>query len=451
VLDRLGPGDVVLVKGSLATRMEQVVRLLLDDPAAAAEVLVRQDAAWQQTVTVSPDRPTWLEIDLGAIAHNVRRLAELAAGADLMISLKADAYGHGAVQVAHTALLNGAAWLGVACISEGVALRRAGIAAPILVLGYTPAWQARDLLRHDLTAAVFDLDVARALSHAALALDRPARVHVKVDTGMGRLGIFPDAVVDFIRALRELPGLEVEGIFTHLAVADGASDWETAYTAGQLAAFDLVLEQLASAGIAIPLVHAENSAALLRMANGERQMPDGGWQMANGSSPIRNPKSEIRNRLVRCGIAVYGLDPSPQVRCPPDFRPALSWKTQVAQVKELPPSSRVGYGGTYVTQGAERIAVIPVGYADGFRRSPQNWGEVLVRGRRAPLVGRVCMDQAMIDVTGIPGVRQGDEVVLIGRQGEDCITAEEVATRLGTINYEVVSAILARVPREGLA
>jgi alanine racemase len=156
-------------------------------------------------------------------------------------------------------------------------------------------------------------------------------------------------------------------------------------------------------------------------------------------------------RLVRSGIAVYGLDPSPQVRCPADFRPALSWKTQVAQVKELPPGSRVGYGGTYITRGAERIAVIPVGYADGFRRAPQNWGEVLVRGRRAPLVGRVCMDQTMINVTDIPGVRQGDEVVLIGRQGEDRITAEEVAARLGTINYEVVSAILARVPREGLA
>jgi alanine racemase len=139
------------------------------------------------------------------------------------------------------------------------------------------------------------------------------------------------------------------------------------------------------------------------------------------------------------------------VRCPPDFRPALSWKTQVAQVKELPPGSRVGYGGTYVTQGIERIAVIPVGYADGFRRSPQNWGEVLVRGRRAPVVGRVCMDQTMINVTGIPRVRQGDEVVLIGRQGDDRITAEEVDAHLGTINYEVVSAILARVPREGVA
>jgi Alr-MurF fusion protein len=449
VLDRLGPGDVVLIKGSLATRMEQVVRLLMEDPTAATEVLVRQDAAWLGTVTVSPDRPTWLEIDLGAIAHNVRRLLEMAGGAGLMISLKADAYGHGAVQVAHTALLNGATWLGVACFSEGKALRQASITAPILVLGYTPAWQARDVLRHGLTAAVFDLDVARALSRAALALDKEARVHVKVDTGMGRLGVFPGAALDFVRSLRELPGLVVEGIFTHLSVADGASEWETAYTADQLAAFDRVLEDLAGAGIEFPLVHAENSAALIRNVKREDVNPKP--TMDDRLSTIDQRPSSIVHHLIRCGIAVYGLDPSPQVRCPPDFRPALSWKTQVAQVKELPPGSRVGYGGTYVTRGVERIAVIPVGYADGFRRSPQNWGEVLVRGRRAPVVGRVCMDQTMIDVTGVPGVRQGDEVVLIGPQGEDRITAEEVAARLGTINYEVVSAILARVPREGLA
>ncbi|MCX6033229.1 MAG: alanine racemase [Chloroflexi bacterium] len=448
VLNQLGPGDVALVKGSLATRMEQVVRPLLADPGLAAEQLVRQDAAWQQIITICPDRPTWLEIDLGAIAHNVRRLATLAGDAQLMISLKADAYGHGAVQVAQTALLNGATWLGVACLSEGLTLRRAGIAAPILILGYTPAWQARDVLRHDLTATVFDLDVAQALARAAVALDRPARVHVKVDTGMGRLGVFPEQAADFVRALGSLPGLAVEGIFTHLAVADGASEWETAYTGDQLAAFDRTLADLAAAGIEIPLVHAANSAALLQSQIANRKS-----QIRNPQSAIRNPQSAIRNpqSLVRVGIAVYGLDPSPQVRCPADFRPALAWKTQVAQVKELPAGSYVGYGATYRTAGVERIAVIPVGYADGFRRAPQHWGQVLVRGRRATIVGRVCMDQAMLDVTGIPGVQQGDEVVLIGRQGEDAITAEEVAARLGTINYEVVSAILARVPRETFA
>ena len=428
-LDRLGPGDVALVKGSLATRMEQVVRLLLADPTAAADLLVRQEAAWQQIVMIRPDRPTWLEIDLGAIAHNVRRLKELAGGAGLLISLKADAYGHGALQVAQTALHNGARWLGVACFSEAAALRQAGILAPILILGYTPPWQARDVVRLDVAATVFDREVAAALSRAALALDRPARVHVKVDTGMGRLGVFPDEALDFIRSLVGLPGLFVEGLFTHLAVADGASEWEVAYTRGQLASFGRLIAQTAAAGIEIPLTHAANSAALL------------------------NPTLSLNLNLtlVRPGIAVYGLDPSPAVRCPADFRPALAWKTQVAQVKELPAGSAVGYGATYRTTGRERIAVIPVGYADGFRRGPQNWGEVLVRGRRAAIAGRVCMDQTMIAVTHIPGVRQGDEVVLIGAQGDERITAEEVAERLGTINYEVVSAILARVPREAIA
>ncbi|MEJ5199198.1 MAG: alanine racemase, partial [Anaerolineae bacterium] len=451
VLERLGPGDVVLIKGSLATRMEQITRLLLADDTTAAELLVRQDAAWQQIITVRPDRPTWLEIDLGAIAHNVRRLKELAGDAQLMISLKADAYGHGAIQVAHTALHNGASWLGVACLSEGIALRRAGITAPILILGFTPPWQARDALRHDLTVTLFDLEMAHAFSRAALALDRPARVHVKVDTGMGRLGIFPHEAIAFVRALRELPGLIVEGIFTHLAVADGASEWEEAYTDGQLAAFEQLLADLHGAGIAIPLVHALNSAGLLR--NRGRGLGAGDQGPGGRCSARHNNMSDASKEqtLVRCGIAVYGLDPSPAVRCPADFRPALAWKTQVAQVKELPPGSYVGYGATYRTAGWERIAVIPVGYADGFRRSPQNWGEVLVRGRRAPIVGRVCMDQTMINVTHIPGVRLGDEVVLIGAQGEDRITAEEVAGRLGTINYEVVSAILARVPRETIS
>ena len=377
VLERLAPGDVVLVKGSLATRMEQIVRLLMDEPHLAPDLLVRQDAAWQQIVTVSPDRPTWLEIDLGAIAHNVRRLKQIAGEAQLMISLKADAYGHGAIQVAQTALLNGATWLGVACLSEGLALRQAGIRAPILVLGYTPAWQARDVLRHDLTATVFDLDVARAFSPRALALDRPARVHVKVDTGMGRLGVFPDQALAFIRTFRELPGLVLEGIFTHLSVADGTSDWEQAYSTEQFAAFGRVLADLATAGIDIPLVHAENSASLLQK---DRLASTPVFQAVQFPVPsFQLPASSFQ--LVRPGIAVYGLDPSPAGPARPDFRPALAWKTQVAQVKELPPGSFVGYGSDR-TAGCERIAVIPVGYADGFRRTPHHWGEVLVHGPR---------------------------------------------------------------------
>jgi Alr-MurF fusion protein len=428
----LGPGDIALVKGSLATRMEQVVRLLMAEPLAAERSLVRQDAAWQAAVTLFPDRPTWLEIDHGAIAHNVRRLVELAGGRQLLISLKADAYGHGAIQVAQTALLNGASWCGVATLSEGVALRDAGIRAPVLILGFTPAWQARDALRRDLRPTVYNIEVGRALSRAALALDKPARAHVKIDTGMGRLGIFPEEAVAFIREVAALPGVTVEGIFTHLSVADGDSEWEREYTAEQLRRFDVVLAELEREGIEIPLVHGVNSAGLLDATVGF----------------LGESRALARHTLVRAGIAVYGLHPSPGVSLPPDFRPALAWKTQIAQVKTLPEGSFVSYGATYRTAGRRAIAVIPVGYADGFRRAPQNWGEVLVRGVRAPIVGRVTMDQTMVDVTGIPGAQQGDEVVLIGRQGADAISAEEVAARLGTINYEVVSAILARVPRE---
>lgn len=416
---RLAPGDTVLVKGAVESRMEQVVAGLLADPEAAPRLLVRQTAGWSKVRLLHPGRPTWLEVDLEAIAHNVRRIAGLVgAGVRVMAVLKADAYGHGAIRVARTALNNGASYLGVASINEGAVLRQVDITAPILVLGYTPAWQARDLVLHDLSATVYNLDVARALSRAAHELQKEVRVHVKVDSGMGRLGLLPEEVPAFVAGLRALPGLVLEGIFTHMSTADSDLD----YARWQLSRFLQVMEDLARDGVRFPLVHAANSAAILAL-----------------------PDSHLS--MVRLGIAMYGLQPSPQVPLPPDFRPALSFKTQVAQVKALPPGSFVGYGKSYQTAGEERIAVLPVGYADGFRRAPRHWDEVLIRGRRAPIVGRVSMDQTTVDVSHIPGVRQGDEVVLIGEQGEGRITAEDVAERLGTINYEVVSEILARVPR----
>jgi alanine racemase len=416
---RLVSGDTVLVKGDVESRMERVVAGLLADPGQASNLLVRQTAGWRKVKLLRPGRPTWLEVDLEAIAHNVRRVVDLV-GPDVTVLavLKADAYGHGAARSARTALNNGAGYIGVASINEGALLRHSGLTAPILVLGFTPAWQARELVLNKLSAAVFDLDVARALSNAAQGLNGQVRVHVKVDTGMGRLGLLPDQVLPFVQQLQTLPNLVLEGIFTHFSVADS----DPAYTGCQVGRFREVLTALAEAGIEFPLVHAANSAAILT-----------------------RPQSHFS--MVRLGIAMYGLHPSPQVPCPPDFCPALAFKTQVAQVKTLPPGSFVSYGNTYQTKDKKRIAVIPVGYADGFRRAPRHWGEVLVRGQRAPIVGRVCMDQTMIDVTAIPDVRQGDEVVLIGEQGEERISAEDVAQRLGTINYEVVSEILARVPR----
>ncbi len=416
----LQPGDLVLLKGSAETRMEEITGELMAFPAEVAHRLVRQGPAWEQVRLVRLGRPTWVEIDLEAIAHNVQRVVEMVGPqVGVMAVLKADAYGHGAIKTARTALNNGARMLGVACLGEAIALREAGISAPTLVLGYTPPWQAREMILHNAMATLFSLDVARALSRAATELRSLARVHVKVDTGMGRLGLLPEEAADFVKQVSGLPGLALDGIFTHFALADSR---DKSYTFWQLSRFRQVIDELAACGIVIPYVHAANSAAILEMP-------------------------ETHFNMVRLGIAMYGLDPSPQVKCPPDFRPALTFKTMVAQVKELAAGSYIGYGCTYRTTAPSRIAVIPVGYADGFRRGPSHWGEVLVRGQRAPIVGRVCMDQTMIDVTGIPGVREGDEVVLIGQQGAEQITVEDVARRLGTINYEVVSEILARVPR----
>lgn len=424
VTESLRPGDTVLVKGATESRLEKVVAALLAEPERASTDLVRQTAGWQQVRIVRPGRPTWLDVDLDAIAHNVRRVVDIVGPAvSVLAVLKADAYGHGITRVARTALNNGARYLGVASVNEGVLLRQSGVDAPILVLGYTPSWQARELALNGLTATVYDLAVVRALSQASRELDRQIRIHVKVDTGMGRLGLLPDAVLPFFQELRSARqgsdhNLFVEGIFTHFSVADADRD----YTLWQVDGLRKILSQLEACDLRPPLVHAANSAAILTL-------PESHYDM------------------VRLGIAMYGLHPSELVKCPSDFRPALSFMTQVAQVKTLPIGSYVSYGNTYQTTSERRVAVIPVGYADGFRRAPQHWREVLVGGQRAPIIGRVCMDQTMIDVSHIAQVRQGDEVVLIGTQGDESITAEDVARHLGTINYEVVSEILARVPR----
>lgn len=417
---QLGPDDIVLVKGDVEARLERAARALLSAPEQDGMRLPRADAVWEQVRVSQPARPTWLEIDVDAIAQNVRTIKEII-GPDVRVLavLKADAYGHGAIKVARTALNNGASYCGVASVNEAVTLREAGISAPLLVLGYTPAWQAREALLNNITITLYDPDVARAFSRAAIELHTEARAHIKVDTGMGRLGLLPDQVSGFVQSVRGLPGLVLEGIFTHFSIADEA---DLKYTRGQLERFQAVLGELRAGGITFPLVHAANSAALLRL-----------------------PESHFT--MVRLGLAMYGLAPSSDVALPPGTRRALTWKTTVAQVKTLAPGSFVSYGNIYQTQREETIAVIPVGYADGFRRAPENWSEVLIKGKRAPIVGRVCMDQTMIDVSHVPEVRVGDEVVLIGSQGDETITPEEVADRLGTINYEVVSAILARVPR----
>ena len=413
----------ILIKGSEETRMERVTELLMAQPEQAREQLVRQTPGWKQIVVMRPDRPTWVEIDLSAIAFNTRQIQSLIGpNVRILASLKADAYGHGALKVARTVLHNGASMLGVATLSEAIPLREAGIHAPILVFGYVPHWQMREAVRLRLTLTLYSIKSVHALSRAAQALDQSVKVHMKVDTGMGRLGIRAERIteiVELVHEITELPRLELEGIFTHFAMADTQ---DQSHARMQLARFQHVLQRIDEEHMRPSLVHAANSAAIFSLPGAHFDM-------------------------VRPGIALYGLDPSFEVRLPAEFRPSLSFKTQVAQVKDIPEGECISYGCTCTTDRPTRIAILPVGYADGFRRAPTNWRSVLVHGQEAPLLGRVCMDQCIIDITHIPYVRVGDEVVLIGRQGTACLTAEQVAQRLGTINYEVVSEILARVPR----
>jgi alanine racemase len=373
-----------------------------------------------QAKILNPPRPTWAEIDLAASEYNIRRIRSLLApNVKMLAMIKAEAYGHGMVGVARAAERAGASMLGFASLSEALALSDEARALPRLVVGWTPGWLAEAAIQNDVTCMVCDLETATEFARTAQRVGKTARVHVKVDTGMHRLGFMPAEAVEAIAQIAAMEGLTLEGVFTHFAKAD---EIDPAYTVGQFEKFKRILSEVAARGIHIPIKHCANSPTILRFP-------------------------EMHLDMVRPGIILHGLDPSEDVLCPSDFKPVLTLKTMVASVKVLPPGSPVSYGGTYLTPGYERIAVIPIGYADGFRRKPSNWGEVLVRGQRAPIVGRVCMDQCMINVTHLPEVKLGDEVVLIGAQGADRIRAEDVAVRLGTNNYETTSMVMARVPR----
>lgn len=385
-----------------------------------------------QTITAriashKASRPTWLEIDTGAICANVRRLrARIGPTCRLAAVVKANAYGHGAAATAHACLAGGADAFAVAALDEALLLRESDIHAPILVLGYTPPRHAPRAIEADITSAIYDLEGARALAQAAQQAGKTATVHVKVNTGMNRLGIAPAGAVEFLDKLNSEPmlhaHLHVEGIFTHFATADTDLDFARI----QFADFTHLLDQLTEAGLRPPLAHAANSAATLTL-----------------------PETHLD--MVRCGISIYGLHPDAETsRLPDEFEPALGWKAEIAQVSAIAPGASVSYGREYIADRPRSIAVIPVGYADGFPRRPRHWEHVLVNGVAAPIVGRVCMDQTIVDVTAaeqIAPVRQGDIAVLIGSQGQAEITADQVAARLGTINYDVVSRILARVPR----
>ncbi len=364
-------------------------------------------------------RPTWVEVNTGNIARNLRQIkSTLPKDTQILAVVKADGYGHGAAPVAIRALEEGVSFLGVALVEEGVALRRAGIAAPILFMEDLFPWQALDLVRYGLTATIASYESAEMLSEAAMALGKKAKAHVKVDTGMGRLGLPPNEIADLVRLVAELPGIEIEGIFTHLACAECNSEM----TGRQLEQFDDITEKLRREGHEIPIRHVANSAAML-------SLPEAAYDM------------------VRVGGIMYGLSPLGTVAPEKPWVPALSFHTRVSYVKLVGPGTPVSYGATYVTSGREIIATLPVGYADGYPRALSNVGEVLIGGERCPVVGRVCMDQTMVSLPADSDVRVGDEVTLIGAQGGNRIFAEELAKAAGTIGYEIVCAISKRVPR----
>ena len=362
---------------------------------------------------------TRVKIDLDAIAENMDAIREKA-GVPVMAVVKADAYGHGAVQVAR--LLQGkCAFFCVSSILEAMELRQAGLTTPILILGYTPVEAFPTAIREGIRPTIYRLEDAEALSKAAQLLELPARFHFAVDTGMSRIGFqVTEADADICARIANLPGLYAEGLFSHFATADCADLSRAEAQAQRFAEFD---EMLRVRGVKIPIRHLNNSAGLMNFA-----------------TPYE---------MVRSGIITFGLYPSDEVD--PGLlalRPALQWLSRVTHVKTLPAGREISYGGTYVTKSDTVVATIPVGYADGYRRNLSGKFYVLIRGQKAPILGRICMDQMMVDVTHIPGAAVGDQVTLVGSDGGKTITMEEISAQADSFNYEFVCGISRRVPRQ---
>jgi len=364
-------------------------------------------------------RPTRVEIDLDSIAYNIHQIRKKVGNkTKTMAVMKANAYGHGAVEVAKVAIDAGAQWLAVALVEEGIQLREAGIQSPILILGSTPPDQVHEVIKYNLSQTVCSRELIETLSNEAQSWNQTAKVHIKVDTGLGRLGIFPEEVAAFVKESSCLEGIEIEGIFTHFSVADE----DKAFTELQIKKFKEVISNLEREKIHIPLKHAANSAAVVGFA------------------------SSYFN-LVRPGIILYGLYPSPEINRTIPLKPAMSFKTKITYLKRVPAGYSLSYDRTFTTKRKSLIAILPVGYADGYPRALSNKGEVLIKGKRAPVVGMICMDMTLVDVTHIPDVKVGDEVVLFGKQNGAQISADEIASKSGLINYEILCGISKRVPR----
>lgn len=362
-------------------------------------------------------------IDLDAIAYNMTNIkSKVGKETGIIGIIKADAYGHGSVEISKVILENGADWLAVAVVDEGINLRKNGIAAPILLLGYTPELRLEDVVNNGFIQTVYTYETAKKLSDVAVRLGKTAVIHIKIDTGMGRIGYrVNEASADEIVKISELPNIEVNGMFTHFSTAD---EKDKDYTLNQYKKFVQMDALLRERGLEIPIKHAANSAAIMDFDN----------MMFN---------------MVRPGIILYGAYPSEEVNKDNlSIKPAMSVKTHVSYVKEVNEGDYISYGRKYQAVGKRIIATIPVGYADGFIRAYSNGGKVLIKGEYAPIVGRICMDQFMVDVTDIKDVQINDEVVLIGKQGNKEITVDFIASILDTINYEVFCTLSKRVPRQ---
>jgi len=367
-------------------------------------------------------RPTVAEIDLRALDSNARLVKSLARGKRVLGVVKADAYGHGAVQISKRLQENGIEYLGVALMEEGIELRDAGIKGPILVMGGVFPGQERDIVRARLTPFLFDIKIARSLNREARRQNKQLSVHIKIDTGMGRIGVLPRQVKGFLIELKALKALNVDGIGSHFSESYKP---DKSFSRSQIRQFEKAIQTGSVLGFSFPLRHIANSAGL-------------------ASVP------ESLYTIVRPGIILYGGFPSPEFRDTMLGRlePVMSLKTRILFIKEVPARFSVSYGRTYFTRRKSLIATLPIGYGDGYPRKLSNKGMVLIRGRKVPIVGRVCMDLTMVDVTGIPGVRQGDEVVLMGRQGKEEITSDDLADWADTVPYEIFTGIGKRVPRE---
>lgn len=368
------------------------------------------------------ENPTWVEVNLDKLIDNIHEIRRLTnKKAEIMAVIKANAYGHGATEIAPILLNNGINRLAVARLDEAIELRHKGITAPILVLGYVFAKQAKLAVLYGIDVTIFDYKIAKIFSDEAVKQKRTVRIHIKIDSGMGRIGYrIDEEYLKEIKDISKLPNVVLEGIFTHFAAADSL---DKSYTKQQYEKFKFICDKLKENNIKINICHCANSATIIDLP-------------------------QYHQNMVRAGIILYGLYPSKEVNIKNiNLKPIMSFKCKVAHIKKIKKGDSISYGRKFIADKDYKIATLPIGYADGYTRLLSGKAQVLIHGHRANILGNICMDQCMVDISNIPNVKKGDEVVIFGNQGKECISVDELAERIGTINYEIVCMIARRVPR----